>query len=60
MRFNISNNKRYLVVAEEVRGRSVVTSAATSTLRNVDVVNVQLLAIGLYNRNALLLRMRID
>ena len=50
MRINIPNNKRHFVVAEEVRDRCVVTSAATVTWRNVDVVDVQLLAIGHYNR----------
>ena len=54
MCINIPNNKRHLVVAEEVRDRCVVTSAATATLRNVDV---QLLAIGHRNQNALLLQM---
>ena len=58
-RINIPNNKRHLVVAEEVRDCSVVTSAATATWRNVDVVDVQLLAIGHRNQNALLLQMRI-
>ena len=46
MRINIPNNKRYFFDAEEVRDRCVVTSAATATWRNVDVVNMQLLAIG--------------
>ena len=46
MRINIHNNKRHFVVAEEVRDRHLVTSAATATWRNVDVVNVQLLATG--------------
>ena len=46
MRINIPNNKRHFVVAEEVRDRYVVTSAETATWRNVDVVDVQLLAIG--------------
>ena len=59
MRINISNNKQHFVVVEEVRDRCVVTSAATATWRNVDVVDVQLLAIGHRNRNALLLQMRI-
>ena len=59
MRFNIPNNKRHFDVAEEVRDRCVETSAATATWRNVDVVDVQLLAIGHRNRNALLLQMRI-
>ena len=56
MRINISNNKRHFVVAEEVRDRCVVTSAATGTWQNVDV---QLLAIGHCDRNALLFQMRI-
>ena len=38
MRINIPNNKRHFVVAEEVHDRCVVTSAATATWRNVDVV----------------------
>ena len=59
MRINIPNDKRHFVVAEEVRDRCVVTSAATATWRNVDVVGVQLLAIGYCNRYALLLQMRI-
>ena len=59
MRINIPNNKRHFVVAEEVRDRCIVTSAATATWRNIDVANVQLLAIGHHNQNALLLQMRI-
>ena len=59
MRINIPNNKRHFVVAEEVRDRRVLTSAATATWRNVDVAEVQLLAIGHCNRNAFLLQMRI-
>ena len=59
MRINIPNNKRHLVVAEEVRDQCVVTSAATATWRNVFVVDVQMLAIGHRNRNALLLQMRV-
>ena len=59
MRNNIPNNKRHFVVAEEVRDRCVVTSAATATWRNANVVNVQLLAIGYSNRNALLLQIKI-
>ena len=51
MRINISNNKRHFVVAEEVCDRCAVTSAATATWWNVDVVDVQLLAIGHRNRN---------
>ena len=58
MRIYILNNKRHFVVAEEVRDRYVVTSAATATWWNVDV-DVQLLAIGHCDRNALLLQMRI-
>ena len=57
MHINIHNNERYFVVAEEVRDRCVVTSAATATWRNVDVVDVQFLAIGHRNPNALLLQM---
>ena len=61
MRINIPNNKRHFFVAEdEVRDRCVVTSAATATWRNADVVDLQLLAIGHCNRNALLLQMRIS
>ena len=59
MRINIISFKLHFVVAEEVRDRCVVTSAATATWRSVDVVDVQLLAIGHCNRNALLLQMRI-
>ena len=59
MRINIPNNKQHFVAAEEVRDRCVVTSAATAVYRNVDVQDVQLLAIGHCNRNALLLQMRI-
>ena len=55
MRINIPNNKQHFVIADEVRHRCVVTSAATATWRNVDVVDVQLLAIGHRNLNALLL-----
>ena len=53
MRINIPNNKRHFVVAEELRDRRVVTTPATATWRNVDVVDVQLLAIGHCNKNAL-------
>ena len=59
MRINIPKISDIFVVAEEVRDRCVVTSAATVTWRNVDVVDVQLLVIGHCNRNALLLQMRI-
>ena len=59
MCINIPNNKRHFAVAEEVCGRCVVTSAATATWCNVDVVGVQLLAIWHCYRNALLLQMRI-
>ena len=59
MRINIPNNKRHFVVTEEVRDRCVVTSAATATWRNVDVVDVQLLAIEHCNRNTFLLKMKI-
>ena len=59
MRIYIPNNKRHFVVAEEVSDRCVVSSAATATWRNVDVVDVQLLAIEHRNRNASLLQMRI-
>ena len=51
----IPNNKRHFVVAEDVRDRCVVTSAATATWRNVDVLDVQLLAIVHRNRNVFLL-----
>ena len=43
MRIKIPNN---FAVAEEVSDRCVVTSAATTTWWNVDIVDVQLLAIG--------------
>ena len=59
MRINIHNNKRHLIVDEEVSDRCVVTSTATATWQNVDVVDVQLLAIGHRNRNVLFLQMRI-
>ena len=59
MRINIPNNKRHFVVAEEMRDRCIVTTAATATWRNVDVVDVQLLAFGHRNRYALLFQMRI-
>ena len=59
MCINIPNNKRQLVVVEEVGDRCVVTSTTTAMWRSVDVVDVQLLAIGHLNRNALLLQMRI-
>ena len=59
MRINIPDNKRHFVVAKEVRNRCVVTRAAPVTWRNVDVVDVQLLAIGHRNRNALLFHIRI-
>ena len=59
MRIDIPNNKRHFVVAKKVRDRCVVTSAATATCRNVDVVDVQLLPIGHRNRNALLIQMMI-
>ena len=59
MRIDIPINKRHFVIAEEVRDRCVVTCAATATWRNVDVVDVQLLEIGLRNRNDLLLLMKI-
>ena len=36
-----------------------MTNDAAATWRNVDVVDVQLLAIGHLNRNALLLHLRI-
>ena len=57
---NIPNNERRFVVAEEVRDRCVVTSAATAAWRNIDVEDMQLLAIGHRSRNALLLQMRIS
>ena len=59
MRISFSNNRRHFVVAEEVRNRCVVFSAAAVSLRNLDVVDVQLLAFGHRNRSALLLQMRI-
>ena len=59
MRINIPNNRRHFVVAEEVRDRCVVISAATATSRNVDAVDVQFLSIGHRNRNALLIQMKI-
>ena len=59
MHINIPNNKKHFVVAVEVHDRCVVTSTASATWRNVDVVDVQLLAIGHRNRNALLLQVRI-
>ena len=59
MHINIPKNKRHFVVAKEVHDRCVVTNAATATWRNVDAVDVQLLAIGHCNQNALLLQMRI-
>ena len=57
---SMSDNKQHFVVAAEVRDRCVVTSAATVMWRNADVVDVQFLAIGHYNRNALLLHLRIS
>ena len=59
MRINIPNNNRHVVVAEEVRDRCVVTSAATATWQKIDVVDVPLLTIGHRSRNSLLLQMRI-
>ena len=59
MCINFTNNKRHFVGAEEVRGRGVFTSVATATWRNVHVADVELLAIGHCNRNALLLQLRI-
>ena len=59
MHINIPNNKRHFVVAEEVRDRCVVTSAVTAVWQNVDVVDVQLMAIGHCDGNTLLLQMRI-
>ena len=47
MRINIPNDMKHFVVAEEVRDRCVVTRAAGATWRNVDVVDVQLLSIGI-------------
>ena len=58
MHINIPK-KRHFVVAEEVRDLCIVTSAAAATWQNVDAVDVQLLAIGHRDRNALLLQMRI-
>ena len=43
-----------------MRDRCAVTSAATATWRNADVVDVQLLAIWHRNLNALLLQMGIS
>ena len=60
MHINIPNNNQNFVVAEEVRDRCVVTSAATATWGDVHVVDVQLLAIRHCNRNALLHQMRIS
>ena len=54
MHINIPNNKRHFAVAGEVHDRCVVTSAATATWWNVDVL---LLAFGHRNQNALLLQM---
>ena len=59
MHSNIPNNKRHIVLAEEVRDRCIVTCAASATWRNADVLNVRLLANGHCNQNALLLQMRI-
>ena len=59
MRINIPNNKRHFVVAEEMRDRCIVTSAAIATWQNADVVDVQLLVIGHCDQNALLLQMSI-
>ena len=60
MSVNIPNNTQHFGVAEEVRNRCVVTSAATAMWRNVDVVDVLLLAIWHCDQNALLLQMRIS
>ena len=51
MRINISNNNRRIIVPEEVRDRCVVISDATATWQNVDVLDVQWLAIGHRNLN---------
>ena len=60
MCIRIPYNKRHFVVAyEEVLGQCVVTSTMAATWRNVDIVDVQLLAIGHCNRYALLFQMRI-
>ena len=59
MNINIYNNKRHFAVAEELRDRCIVTSDATVMWRNVDVVDVQLLAIGYCDQNVLLLQMWI-
>ena len=40
MRINIPNSNRYFIVAEAVRDRCVVISAATATWGNVDVVDM--------------------
>ena len=58
MHINITNNKRHFVIADEVPNRWIVTSTATATWQNVDIVDIQLMAIGHRNRNALLLQMR--
>ena len=50
MRINIPYNKRHFVVAEEALDRCFVTSAATATWQNVDVVDVQYLAISHRNQ----------
>ena len=60
MCINIPNNWLHFVVDKEVLDRCVVTSAATATWRNVDLVDVQLLAIRHCDRNALLLQMIIS
>ena len=52
MHINIPNNNQHFVVAEQVHDRCVVTNAATATWLNVDVVDVQLLAIGHCDQNA--------
>ena len=47
MRINIPNIEPHFVVAKEVRDLCVVTSVATAMWRNVDVVDVQLLGLGI-------------
>ena len=59
MCINISNRMQHFAAAEEVHVQCAVTKAATATWRNVDIVDVQLLAIWHQNQNALLLQMRI-
>ena len=55
IRIDIPDNKRHFIIAEEVCDRCIVISAASATWLNVDVVDMQLLAIGHRNPNAFLL-----